>query len=262
MFRLQAVRREGCLKAELQTNPFAAARRAALREEILRDGLLADRFLSDDPDVATFGLNLACVWPFPETWRMGYETLAARLRALGPEVYVYPFAFTHVTLVTLASFSRHVRPAAEAVKKLAATIPELKAMLAPMLAENSPERLQPFVLQPQTPVLTRGAAILPLLNPDGEVPRLRQRVVEMLRRRPALHDELNQRGFNTPGIIHSTVLRFRQPPGDPGKFLAAFDAAASEVSFPSLTIREVMLTSETKPYMRGGEVLQRFPLGT
>jgi hypothetical protein len=64
-----------------------------------------------------------------------------------------------------------------------------------------------------------------------------------------------------PGIIHSTVMRFRQPPPDLEKFLSAFDALAAETDFPPIQVGEILLTSETKPYMRAGEILRRFKLG-
>ena len=245
-----------------EANPFNAAKLAAMREEIRRDGLLADKFLVSDPDVPTFGLNLACAWPFPETWRESYEQMAQRLSALGPWVYVYPFPSTHVTLVTFASFARHTRPTAELVKALEEKLPEIITALSPMFDANSPERIKPFTLQPQAAVLARGAGILPLLNPDGEVTRLRQRTVELLQRNEPLHRELTERGLNVPGIIHSTVMRFRQPPPNLEKFLAAFDEIACETSFPPLEVGELLLTSETKPYMRGGEVLRRFRLAS
>ena len=231
-----------------------------MRAEIRRDGLLADEFLGDDPGVSTFGLNLACAWPFPEAWRANYERLAQRLRALGPWVYAYPFPFTHVTLVTLVSFARYLRPTAETVKAGEERLPEIVATLAPMFAASSPERIKPFTLHPQSPVLSRSAGILPLQNPDGEVARLRQRTVELLRGKEPLHRELTECGLNVPGIIHSTVLRFRQPPPDLERFLAAFDELGAETSFPPLEVGEVLLSSETKPYMRGGEVLRRFRL--
>ena len=243
-----------------QANPFTAAKLAAMRAEIHSDGLLVDKFLDHDPDVPTFGLNLACAWPFPEAWRANYEHLARRLGALGPWVYAYPFPFTHVTLVTLVSFARHPQPSAETVKVCEGKLPEIVATLAPMFAASSPERIKPFTLHAQSPVLSRSAGILPLQNPEGEVARLRQRTLDLLRINEPLHRELTERGLNVPGIIHSTVLRFRQPPPDLEKFLAAFDALAAETSFPALEVGEILLTSETKPYMRGGEILRRFEL--
>jgi hypothetical protein len=241
-------------------HPFDAARLAAMREEILTQGLVADRFLANDADCQTFGLNLACAWPFPGALRAAYEHMAKRLAACSPGLYVYPFAFTHVTLVTLISFSRHVRPSSELVKILAGKADEIIAALTPLFAGNSTERIKPFTLQPQAPVLSRSAGILPLLNPDGEVARLRQRVGELLQHNAPLHRRLVEHGLNVPGIIHSTVMRFRQPPPELNKFLPAFDKLAADTKFPAIQVGELLLTSETKPYMRGGEVLRQFKL--
>jgi len=259
-FRLQAVRGSCRLKAELQTNLFDAARLVALREEILAQGLVADRFLASDADCPTFGLNLACAWPFPDPLRAAYEQMAERLAACSSRLYVYPFPFTHVTLVTLLSFSRHMRPSSELVKQLAGKADEIIATLAPLFAEQSADQIQPFTLQPQAPVPARSAVILPLVNPDGEVARLRQRVPELLQRHPQLHRELAERGFNVPGIIHSTVARFAQTPPDLNKFLSAFDDIVAGIKLPLVPVTEILLTSETKPYMRGGEILRRFKL--
>jgi hypothetical protein len=240
-------------------DPFSPARRAALRSEVLRDGLLVDPFLSHDADVPVFGLNLACAWPFPESCRAGYEALAAQLRELGPEWYVYPFATTHVTLMTLVSFSRHVQPARERVCNLAALIPSILPALQPLFDPASPERARAFTLEPQPPVLTRAAVILPLRNADGAVSRLRQRAGGLLAGDRALHQELSRCGLNVPGIIHSTIARFGRQPPDPAALLARFDALAA-ADLPAFEVREVLLTTETKPYMRGGEVRGRFRL--
>ncbi len=241
-----------------EANPFGPAQRAAMRAEVLRDGLLADKFVATDPEVPTFGLNLACVWPFPEAWRVGYELMAQRLGALGDWLYVYPFAHTHVTLVTLVSFARHIRPTPETVHSLEARMPEIIAALSPLLAEGSRDGLKSFQLRPDAPVLARGAGILPLVNPDGEVRELRTRVRDLLQRNAPLHRELGERGLNVPGIIHSTILRFRQPPPELEQFVATFDEIAAEIEFPPMDVGEILLTTETKPYMRGGEIRRRF----
>lgn len=231
-----------------------------MREEIRRDGLAADKFLGSDPDVPTFGMNLACAWPFPDAWREGYEGLARKLSALGPEVYVYPFPCTHITLVTLINFARRVQPTVENITALTEKIPGITAALSPLFTEHSPDRIKSFKLQPQAPLLARGAGFLPMLNPDGEVARLRRRVVELLQANAPLHRELMECGFNVPGIIHSTVLRFVRPPADLDQLLARFDGIAAETKFPPLQVREIVLTSETKPYMRSGKILRRFRL--
>jgi hypothetical protein len=212
-------------------NPFSPAKLAALREEVRRDGLLADKFLGSDPDVPTFGLNLACAWPFPDAWRESYEQMARKFSALGPEVYVYPFPCTHITLVTLVNFARHIRPRTELVETLQADIPEILATLSPLFAEHSPERVRSFVLEPQSPVLARGAVFLPMPNPDGEVARFRRRVTELIQANEPLHRELMECGFNVPGIIHSTVLRFIRPTANLEGFLPRFDKIAAETEF-------------------------------
>src|SRR5262249_28477939 len=116
-------------------NPFGPAQLATLRAEIEAQGLLADRFLGNDADAPTFGLNLACAWPFPDEWRESYERMARRFAAIGPWLYVYPFEFTHVTLVTSPSFSRHVRPAPGLVKTPEGKAGEILETLAPLFAE-------------------------------------------------------------------------------------------------------------------------------
>jgi hypothetical protein len=67
-------------------------------------------------------------------------------------------------------------------------------------------------------------------------------------------------GLNVPGIIHSTIMRFKREPNDLPKLLADFDqVAATTEPFP-LAIDELLLTTETKPYMRAGDIVDRFPL--
>ena len=173
---------------------------------------------------------------------------------------MYPFPFTRITLVTFVSFARHTRPASQLVKTLEGKIPNILEAPSPLFAEDSSEQIKRFTLQPQLLVLARGSGILSLLNPDGEVERLRHGTMELLRRNEPLHHELTGRGLNMPGINHSTVTRFRRVPPNLEKFLTAFDEIATETNFQPMQVREILLTSETKAYMRGGEILRRFRL--
>jgi hypothetical protein len=243
-----------------EPDPFSAAKRAAMREEILREGILADKFLARDPDVPTFGINLACAWPFPEAWREPHAELAAHLTKSGPWLYVYPHAFTHITLVTFITFSRHVAPSPADRREMESLIEKIVTTIEPALKNDFADGINSFKLQPRTLVLARAAGILPLENPDGQVQRLRDSVLSAVRSDEALHRELAARGLNVPGIIHSTLLRFTQPPPDVGEFLARFDEAANAVKFPPIRVQELLLTAETRPYMRGGSVVKRFPL--
>jgi hypothetical protein len=108
----------------------------------------------------------------------------------------------------LASFARHIRPAPELVEVLKGKIPEITATLSPLFAESSPDRIQPFTLLPQSLVLARGAGLLPMHNPDGEVTRLRRRVGELLQKNEPLHRELMEGGFNVPGKTRKSWRRF------------------------------------------------------
>ena len=226
-----------------------------MRAEILEQGLVPDQFLNSDSDVPTFGVNLACAWPFPEAWRGPHAELTARLAECGRWLYVYPHAFTHITLVTFMTFSRHVRPSESECNELAELTDRAIAVIEPVLAEA-----KVFELHPQVPVLSKAAAFLPFQNPDGLVLRLRRSVLGALQRDELLHRHLVAHGLNIPGIIHSTLARFINPPLDVEPFVNCFEAAAEAVKFPPLRIKEICLTEETRPYMRGGRSLEHFSL--
>lgn len=63
-----------------------------------------------------------------------------------------------------------------------------------------------------------------------------------------------------PGIIHSTFLRFRRNPDDIKNFIEMFESIAKKFKICETIIDEILLTSETMPYMTGGETLHQFCL--
>jgi hypothetical protein len=224
------------------------------RREILEHGFAVDSLLVADPDGPVFGFNLACAWPFPAPAARCYRTIAERLAALDPAVYVYPEWETHVTIVTFINFSLHRRIEPEQKARLQSLINPVLALIRPLLEGPA------FELVLGAPVLTRKAAILPISDPTGAIPRLRQSIRAALTADKALEAGLAGGGLNVPGIIHSTIMRFKSRPANVAKFLADFDAAVADVEPFSLTVVELLLTTETKPYMREGEVVHRFPL--
>jgi hypothetical protein len=232
-----------------QSNSFLDARR-----EIQEHGVVVDTLLATDADAPVFGFNLACAWPFPAAAGRIYRHLAERLAALDPAVYVYPEWETHVTILTFANFSLHHRPDPQRLAKLQSLLDQVRALLRSLL--NGPA----FELILGPPVLTRKAAILPISDATGAIARIRQTVTTALDADKGLRSELMRAGLNVPGIIHSTIMRFKSQPRDLPKFLADFDrVAATTKTFP-LAIDELLLTTETKPYMRAGEIAGRFPL--
>jgi hypothetical protein len=138
--------------------------------------------------------------------------------------------------------------------RLQSLINPVRELIGPLLKARAFE----LVLGP--PMLTRKAVILPISDAAGTIPRLRQSIRAALEADKALHAELMHCGLNVPGIIHSTIMRFKREPANLAKFLADFDAAAAVVKPFPLAIDELLLTTETRPYMRAGEVVHRFPL--
>ena len=201
-----------------------------------------------------FGFNLACAYPFPPSAARIYRPIAERLARLDPAVYVYPDWETHVTIVTFVSFYPHGHTEPERLAQLQSLIEPVRELIRPLL------RGPPFELVLEAPVLTRKAAIFPILDEAGAIVPIRQTVRAALAADKALHAELVRGGLNFPGIVHSTIMRFKSEPANLAKFLADFDEAAATTEPFTLNINELLLTTETKPYMRAGEVVYRFPL--
>jgi hypothetical protein len=193
------------------------------------------------------------LYPFPEVARQIYEELYAELSELNPSVYVYPFWETHVTIATLVNFTRQISPTVESIHALKNLISEIASALAPALKEP----LKPFDLWIEQPVISRNAAILPLSDPTGAVSKIRKRVVESLAAEPALRERLNELGLNIPPLVHSTIMRFKHVPANTRHFLSTFDQISRAVPRTLMRVEEIYLTTETKPYMREGEIVSR-----
>jgi hypothetical protein len=222
--------------------------RAALRREIAAHGLEADPFVVDGPWVPTWGLNLAVGWPLPVD-RPAYRALAGGLAALDPALYVYPHPQTHVTVLTLVSFKDHVDPSAPQIAALEALIPAVDAAVAPIA-----RALGPIELEIGAPVLARRAVFLPIADPAGALARFRQQVLPALRACSPAFD----RG-QPPRAVHSTLARFRAVPG-PG-FERRFDDWALGRALGPMRVDAMLMTTETRPYMRAGEIVATWPLG-
>jgi len=221
--------------------------RAALRQEIAAHGLEADPFVVDGPRVPTWGLNLAVGWPLPVD-RGAYGALAGGLAALDPGLYVYPHAQTHVTVLTLVSFKEHVSPSAAEIAGLAALIPLVNAVVDPIA-----RAFGPIALEIGAPVLARRAAFFPIADPAGALARLRQQVLSALRACSRRFDRCQP-----PRAVHSTVARFRAAPAP--AFERRFDEWARDRALGSVRVDALLMTTETLPYMRAGEIVAKWPL--
>ncbi|MGZ4964692.1 MAG: hypothetical protein ACXWBP_08675 [Limisphaerales bacterium] len=235
---------------------FTTDRLKQMREEICEQGFVADNFLADNPDAPVFGVNLACLYPFPPAVRQAYETLAARLGAIDPSIYVYPTWETHVTIATFINFSRHRSPTPARLAELKTVMQRVAIALEPAFLADT----KPFDLWIEPPVISRKAAILPLSDPAGSIVRLRTRVAEILDRIPTLKLQLHELGLNIPPIVHSTIMRFKTAPPDTQRLLSKFDEISRAVPRIPMRVSELYVTTETKPYMRAGEIIHRFQL--
>jgi len=212
----------------------------------MSDAFQADPFVAGDWP-RTFGLNLAVGWPLPVEPR-AYQALADGLAALDPGLFVYPCAQTHITVLTLVSFKEHVEPAPEEQRALEALVPLVKEVVAPVV-----RGLGLIALEIGAPRLSDRAIYLPLADPSGAIARLRAAVLSPLR---ALSPVLQR--CQPPQAVHSTLARFRAVPA--ADFPARFAAWAPGRALGPIRVDALLLTTETKPYMREGAVVATWPL--
>lgn|GEM_PF-3062262 len=224
-----------------------------IRRQIERDGFEEDIFLPTDADRPVYGLNIAFGWPLPAGLKTPYENLRRDLTTLGTEIYVYPYEQTHVTVMTILNFKEQRSPG-EGIEEAKAMIPRIISLVSQEIFRDSKNKFKAFAIDVGPPVLSRRAAFLPILNPTGEVARLRARLAPCLERTLSLKVEY------PPTLIHSTILRFMKRPLDPGGFLNRFESIAAGHRIGDAVINEILLTTETKPYMRDGEKLFHFRL--
>lgn len=227
---------------------FPRDEHAEAQAEIERLGFATDPWV---PRIATpvLGLNLAFAWPLPAAVRATYEDLRSRLQALDRGAYVYPHAETHVTVATLVNFKNHPEPNAADHARILAQVPELARQLDALVAD-----VPAFDLKIGAPVLVRSAAFLPLLVSTDAIFGLRRRLTDVLAQ-AGLDEELR-----VPKAMHSTILRFREPPVDAADFQRRFREIATETTFAPARIEEMLITTETRPYMLSGEIAHRWRL--
>ncbi len=237
----------------LASDFFTPARLKEMRDEICSEGFAADKFLANQPDCPVFGVNLACLYPFSPEVKETYERLSAQLGSADAGVYVYPMSETHVTIATFVNFAQHVSPTSERLAELNLLKDQLAAAL-----QNASAGIYPFDLWMESPVISRKAAILPLSDPNNAIAEIRKRVVDNLA--PSLRTRLETLGLNIPPLVHSTIMRFKKVPEDPQRFLSRFDEISRDVPRLKMTVNEIYITTETKPYMREGKIIHRFPL--
>jgi hypothetical protein len=162
---------------------------------------------------------------------------------------VYPFAATHVTVLTAVSFKQYPDPGADLVAEVEQAADRLGAWLVDAVRD-----LPKFTLDFGPPVLAPAAAFIPIRNPTGEIARVRERALSFCRQSAGILS-----AASAPRRVHSTILRFPEPPPDPLAFARAFDAIEARPLGRTL-IDRILVTLETKPYMRAGRITRAVEL--
>ena len=220
-----------------------------LREAVVKNGLESDPFVCLEVRPRAYGLNVALGWPLPSSLRENYLSLAAKLEALSPDLYVYRYSQTHVTVMTLVNFKLHVEPG-----QAERTSTDSLARHVAQTMRRLHQSWRPFVLDFTTVVMSRQAVFIPIGDEAGGVERIRKDIVTALE-----GDDLAMELQVSPAV-HSTVARFRRVPSELVSFLRSFDEIALETNLGAVTVDEIVLTAETKPYMEEGHVIDRFSL--
>ena len=223
-------------------------------EEIKKISFEVDDLLHDNPDCPVYGLNINCAWPIPENLKKAYEELRKELSCFGDDVYVYPHEETHITIMTLVNFKNHKNPSIEEIEEIKNLTPEITKIISDVLHNDLKDKIKPFKIKIDSPELARGAAFLPISNPTGEIFLLRNAIT------PILENKLSLKITYNKDFVHSTIMRFLKLPTDTEKFVNKFKAIAKNNPLGSTTIDEILLTAETRPYMRAGEILHTFGL--
>jgi hypothetical protein len=217
----------------------------------MTDGFQRDPFASEHADRRHYGLNVTVAWPLPRELEKAYGEFERRVRALDPGLYVYPFANTHVTVVTAVSFKQHPEPSEAQVRDIDRAAEELGQFLADHTSD-----VRRFSLEAGTPVLASAAAYIPMRNPTGEIGRIRERCLAFCRAKGGVMADASA----PESMVHSTILRFRESPAAELAFAGAFDAIAKRLDLGRIAIDRVLVTLETKPYMREGRVARSVEL--
>jgi len=236
---------------------FSEQDRSKFREELLAQGTEIDPYLAQPKGLPqTFGLNLACSWPFPAEAREAYREFAQAL-SLVPGLRIYPPSDTHITIATFISFTKYCSPTSTQLADLEQLVARVLELCGQTATEDSAQA--PFVLRPEPPVLTRRACFIPWQDPSGTIAEMRCRWRNRLEQHPDLLADLRAAGLNMPGIIHSTVARFAAW-SDPAEVISAFQASLGAFRLPGMLVSELLITTEIRPYMVAGAVRRRISL--
>lgn len=259
--------------------------RNKLHQQITNNGFVKDELLPIEPSIPYYGLNLAFGWPLPISIKASYDklwiALSKSLKPVSPGLYLYPFDQVNVTVATLVDFKKHKKPEPSEIKR----IDKYKKTIIPILNKLfNIIKPKPFEISFHPPILGSKAGFLVMKENSDVISKIRKSLSYILKPSCELNDPEYKSCFNSnklndlrsesqnklnpellqelivPNIIHSTILRFSNKPLDHKSFISMFNKIVFDETISSCTIDELLLTSETKPYMEEGEKLFHFNL--
>lgn len=167
-----------------------------------------------------WGLNLNAFPQGPDDLKSAYETWleAAKVELEGTGAYLYPHDYTHVTASSPAPFTNASLASWSEEERAEYAAAWLIALRETCCAGNAagvewPDA--PFPLVFETLELKDNCAIFSVRDETGGVAKIRAAVAAAARH-PALAsgraaELLAKSGFKTPGIVHSSIMRFAAP---------------------------------------------------
>lgn len=216
----------------------------------------------------TWGLNASAHALLPPALREPYQQFAEQLSKSieGSGAYVYPYEYLHITASSPAPFTHTTISGAEQIEFESAILQAMRDECIPTSALG----LQPtddstasacrgysawpssqFPLIYENPRLESAAGIFFVTDPEKGVERVRQ-CLKRVYEHPAVAAWASKAQWRTPGIVHSTFLRFGSAP-DPDitddDIASRFQDAAKTWSPVTVVADSLVLVREIKPYM-------------
>eukprot|EP00667_Euglena_gracilis_P018538 EG_transcript_19704 len=204
----------------------------------------------DKLDAPVFGLIVAMQAPPVSTvFQEQLQAITRHIISIEPGVaYVYPHNAVHSTVACIVNFMHNqARFTPEVRRRYVASW--LSALRPCAEAAGFPKAA--FSVTYGAPQLSGRAAFFPIQDPSHAVTAVRRCIRQAIDTdaslKPAGLDMTDD--VRIPGILHSTLLRFRKAPRDAEQWQAAFLRVAASWRPVAVEVRAMHLAVEDRPYM-------------
>eukprot|EP01006_Ploeotia_vitrea_P007130 TRINITY_DN16082_c0_g1_i1.p1 TRINITY_DN16082_c0_g1~~TRINITY_DN16082_c0_g1_i1.p1 ORF type:complete len:279 (+),score=31.19 TRINITY_DN16082_c0_g1_i1:58-894(+) len=191
--------------------------------------------------------------PTPENpFKLQLDRISEEISAIeAGVVHMYAMDAIHTTVATTLNFKfDHPNVAPEAYSMY---IEHWKEDLEKTLKSEAVfGGLLPFKMTIHAPKISKAAAYFPIENPTGEVEQLRRAIKKTIAKNDRLNFIQGQhigKEFHVPGIIHSTLLRFKKSPTDVPAWMKTFHQISATWEPVTVTVDKVYVAVEDRPYM-------------